>query len=119
MLGRLLTMMEWHGMTHSYYVNARHAGCASHDNADSATVNFVSESCPFLTLPEALECAHEVTLAASPHSGYPKSYAEAMRRPDAHLYHEAACKEIDALLDNGTWDLARLTTGGEGVGGEW
>jgi len=88
-------------------------------DSDSATVNYVSESCPFLTLPEALECAHEVASAASAHSGYPKSYAEAMRRPDAHLYHEAACKEIDALLDNGTWDLARLPKGRKAIGCRW
>src|SRR6202012_1370137 len=92
---------------------------SSDSDADSATVNFVSDSCPFLTLPEALECAHEVALAASAHSGYPKSYAEAMRRPDAHLYHEAACKEIDALLDNGTWDLARLPKGRKAIGCRW
>jgi hypothetical protein len=42
-----------------------------------------------------------------------------MTLPDAHLYHEAACKEIDALLDNGTWELARLPKGRKAIGCRW
>src|SRR5215510_4008690 len=52
-------------------------------------------------------------------SDYPKTYAEAMSHPDAHLYHEAACKEIDALLANGTWELARLPKGRKAIGCRW
>ena len=61
----------------------------------------------YLTLPEALEFAFK----AGVHDDSPRSYANAMRRPDAQKYHEAACDEIQSLLDNGTWELASLPPG--------
>ena len=80
-------------------------------------VNFVSDSsCNYLTLPEALECAFS---AIPNRSQYPNTYSEAMSRPDAHLWHEAACKEIDSLLENGTWELARLPAGRRAIGCRW
>ena len=90
-------------------------------DSESEDANFVQEESTFMTMPEALNYAHFVTMESwesalttaltttttalhtTAKSAYPKSYAEAMTRPDAQLYHEAACKEIDALLENGTW----------------
>ena len=42
-----------------------------------------------------------------------------MTRPDAQLYHEAAVKEIDSLLENGTWELARLPPDRKAIGCRW
>ena len=92
---------------------------ASDDSTDSEhpaqSANQASDSCPYLTLPEALECAY----VSAAKSGYPKSYSEAMTLPDADLYHEAACKEIDSLLENGTWELTTLPKGRKAIGCRW
>ena len=69
----------------------------------------------FLTLPEALDHVYKVD-ASSP---YPKTFSEAMKRPDAQLYHQAACDEIQSLIDNGTWELARLPPGRKSIGCRW
>ena len=78
---------------------------------------------PFLTVPEALECVFsvsvEVAAKAGTHDNYPKSFAEAMRRPDASFYYEAACKEIQALVDNGTWEVVQLPPGRKPIGTRW
>jgi Reverse transcriptase (RNA-dependent DNA polymerase) len=42
-----------------------------------------------------------------------------MKLPDAQLYHDAACKEINALLENGTWQLAKLPPGRKAIGCRW
>ena len=69
----------------------------------------------YLTLPEALEAAYK----AGVHDNSPKSYSEAMARPDAQKYHEAACDEIQSLLDNGTWELTHLPPGRKAIGCRW
>ena len=42
---------------------------------------------------------------AAVHSAEPRSYHEALRRKDAHLWKDAALAEINALLENCTWDV--------------
>jgi hypothetical protein len=42
-----------------------------------------------------------------------------MTCPDAQKFHEAACDEIQSLLDNGTWELAQLPPGRKAVGCRW
>ena len=38
----------------------------------------------------------------------------------AHLgWHSAMIKEINALTDNGTWDLVRLSVGKKAIGFRW
>ena len=89
---------------------------------DPESVNFVQGSSPYLTLPEALDCAFITAtqaLSTTARSTFPNSYAEAMTRPDAQFYHEAACKEIDALLENKTWELAKLPPGRKAIGSRW
>ena len=74
----------------------------------------------YLFLPEALEFAFSaVSSSINPKRAPPKTYAEAMRRPDAHLWHEAACKEIDALVERGTWVPAKLPPGKKAIGSRW
>ena len=42
----------------------------------------------------------------------PKSLAEALKRPDATKWVEAALKEIEAHIQNGMWELAQLPLAG-------
>lgn len=66
----------------------------------------------YYTLPEALEVAFK----AGVHDDSPKSYREAMTCADAQKHHDAACDEIKALLENGTWELATLPPGRKAIG---
>ena len=89
--------------------------------SEPESVNVTQDSL-YLTLPEALDYCLSVaaqSLSATAKSDYPKSYAEAMTRPDAQFYHEAACKEIDSLLENKTWVLAKLPPGRKVIGSRW
>ena len=70
---------------------------------------------PYITIPEAFEVAYK----ASAHDDAPKSYAEAMTRPDAQLHHQAACDEIQTLIDNGTWECVELPPGRKAIGCHW
>jgi hypothetical protein len=49
----------------------------------------------------------------------PKSLAEAMKRPDADKFIEAAIEEINAHIDNGTWELVQLPPGKKPIGCRW
>lgn len=42
-----------------------------------------------------------------------------MRRPDAEQYYDAACQEIQSLLDKKTWELAKLPPGRKAIGCRW
>jgi len=46
-------------------------------------------------------------------------YAEAMRRPDAQKWHEAAENEIKALVENGTWELVSRPPNSKPIGSKW
>src|ERR1700754_2397550 len=69
----------------------------------------------YLTIPEALDFAFKAGI----HDDSPRSYAEAMARPEAEMYHKSACDEIQTLLDNGTWELATLPPGRKAIGCRW
>ncbi|CAG8720567.1 1889_t:CDS:1, partial [Acaulospora colombiana] len=49
----------------------------------------------------------------------PKSLAEASERPDGDKYINAAIKEIEAHLENGTWCLTQLPEGHKAIGSRW
>lgn len=96
-------------------------------DAEGEEINLASDSEAYLFLPEALEYAFSVVNVedlpspqAPPNQAsalpYPKTYAEAMTRPDAAYWHESACKEIDALVENGTWMVAKLPPGKKAIG---
>jgi hypothetical protein len=49
----------------------------------------------------------------------PKSYHDAMHRPDSELWHQAMVHEMEAHLKNGTWELVKLPHGRKAIGSKW
>ena len=49
----------------------------------------------------------------------PNTLEEALSRPDGEKWLEAAMKEIEAHLENGTWELVRLPHGKSAIGCRW
>ena len=49
----------------------------------------------------------------------PRSWKEAMSRPDSDKWAEAAQAEMDALIANGTWELVELPPGRKQIGSQW
>jgi hypothetical protein len=89
-------------------------------------MDFVLEGQQFayLTLDQAAEYAFntsERALKTNCHDGEPNSYAEAMTRPEEErkLWHKAALDEIQALIENGTFDLVQLPPGRKAIGSRW
>ena len=85
---------------------------------------------------EALEFVHDEPIAVSrniPSSGtieialnatikddrVPRTFAEAMRRSDSQLWKNSTDTEIQALLNNGTWELVKLPPGEKAIGSRW
>jgi hypothetical protein len=66
-----------------------------------------SNSNEFIPYHEALEHAFMAGTDASK----PKSFCKAMQRPDANLWYKAAVKEMQAHIENGTWELVKLPPG--------
>ena len=65
----------------------------------------------------ALEFGFQVFAAKSKSKSLdnePRTLAEAMRRPDKDKWFDCAYKEIQALIDNGTWELTTVTTWSQG-----
>ena len=82
---------------------------------DSDESELIASEHAYLTIPEALEVAFK---ASSRDTG-PRTYAEAMKLPDAQQHHEAAVKEIQAHIENGTWILTTLPPGRKAIGCRW
>ena len=78
----------------------------------------------YLTLDQAVAYAltsGDHALKTSNHDGEPNSYHEAMQRPPeerAH-WHKAASEEIQALIENGTFELVQLPPGRKAIGSRW
>jgi hypothetical protein len=72
----------------------------------------------YIELPEAIERAFRaaVDTKAVSSDAEPKSYHEAMRRPDSELWHQAMVREMEAHLENGTCELVKLPHGRKDVG---
>jgi hypothetical protein len=49
----------------------------------------------------------------------PKSFREAMQRLDANLWYKAAVKEMQAHIENSTWELVKLLPGRKAIGSKW
>jgi hypothetical protein len=49
----------------------------------------------------------------------PKSFRQAMSGPDADKWYKAAAVEMQAHLDNGTWELVKLPAGRKAIGSKW
>ena len=67
-----------------------------------------------IPLVDAVECA-----LSTSESIEPRSLAEALKRPDADKWVAAALAEIEAHLQNGTWELAQLPPGRRAIGSRW
>jgi hypothetical protein len=49
----------------------------------------------------------------------PRSFAEAIKRPDSQLWADAALEELQAHIRNGTWTLVDLSPGAVANGSHW
>jgi hypothetical protein len=72
-----------------------------------------------LSVDDAYEICHESVLKASTDSDEPRTFREAMLRPDAEKWLEAAQLEMKAHVDNGTWELVQLPADRNTVGSRW
>jgi hypothetical protein len=78
----------------------------------------------YLSHEEALQYAFDTSehaSKASSSSTEPRSYAEAMKRsPEERAqWHNAAVQEIEALVQNGTFELVELPPGRRAIGSRW
>ena len=73
----------------------------------------------YLSLEEA--CDFVCCFKASTQDGEPRSFKEAIRRPgqEKQMWLEAALKEIQALVENGTFELVELPEGAKAIGSRW
>lgn len=73
----------------------------------------------YLTLDEA--CDFVYSFKASTHDGEPRSFKEAMRREpeEQQRWLQAALGEIQALLENGMFELVELPAGAKAIGSRW
>jgi hypothetical protein len=49
----------------------------------------------------------------------PRTYKQAMNSPDVLHWKKAMLEEINALLQNGTWEIVRLPEGEKAIGSGW
>jgi hypothetical protein len=68
-----------------------------------------------LSLPQALERA----FAARSDESEPRTLRDALKHPDADLWYQAAVKEMEAHIENGTWELVKLPPGRKAIGSRW
>ena len=69
----------------------------------------------FFTLADGFEFAYRV----SAHENCPRTLKEALASPEADKWFDAAKKEVEALLREGTWKLAKLPQGRKAIGCRW
>lgn len=77
-----------------------------------------------IPLLEALDIALEMAIervygAAVRPADSPSGWKEAMARADRDEWIKAAQNEIDALIENGTWELVELPPGCRAIGSRW
>jgi transposase InsO family protein len=84
--------------------------CSIYDNDDK-----------YIELSEAMEHAFRaaVDTKAVSSDAEPKLCREAMRHPDSKLWHQAMVREMEAHLENGTWELIKLPHGCKAIGSKW
>jgi hypothetical protein len=69
----------------------------------------------FIPYHEALKHA----FVAGTDASKPKLFRKAMQRLDANLWYEAAVKEMQAHIENSTWELVKLPPGRKAIGSKW
>jgi hypothetical protein len=72
-----------------------------------------------ITYEEGFKQCVEYALKLAMDNTDPKSYWEAMTRPDAQKWKEAAQAEMQAPVKNGTWDFVKLPSDRKAVGSKW
>jgi hypothetical protein len=74
-----------------------------------------------IELPEAMEHAFHAAIHAKAvaSDAKPKSYREAMHRPDSELWHQAMVREMEAHLENDTWEIFKFPHGRKAIGSKW
>lgn len=76
-----------------------------------------------LTLDEAfmlaMELVIETAMSASTDHSEPRNFWEAITRSDSKKWIEATHAEMQALVDNGTWEWAELPKGRKAIGSKW
>ncbi|SJL19090.1 uncharacterized protein ARMOST_22698 [Armillaria ostoyae] len=88
-------------------------------------IAFSSQTLDYLTMEEGLEVAFEgmteTAHKASAHDGEPRSFCEAMGCPpeEAASWHEAAMQEIQALIENGVFELVKCPPNRKADGSRW
>ena len=77
--------------------------------------NLAGASSPFsIPLLDVVDFAFNTVAALEP-----KTLAEALKQPDADKWINAALVEIEAHIQNGTWELAQLPLGKQAIGSQW
>jgi hypothetical protein len=79
-----------------------------------AAVYGPSDSGEILELTDAYEAAFAIAALkakGASNAPEPKSFRQAMSGPDADKWYKAAAVEMQAHLDNGTWELVKLPAG--------
>jgi hypothetical protein len=75
----------------------------------------------YIELPEAMArafCA-AINAKAVASDAEPKLYRKAMRRPDSEVWYQAMVREMEAHLENSTWELVKLPPGRKAIGSKW
>lgn len=65
---------------------------------------------------DTYEYAFESAMKVAADNTEPKTFAEAMRRPDLKRWLEAAQAEMQAHVDNGTWEIVQLPSDRNAIG---
>jgi hypothetical protein len=84
--------------------------------AASASQTQTPDLTHYITLSEAAETAFS---AIPKLDSAPKTLAEAMKRDDADQWFQAAKDEIQAHIDNGTWEYTQLPPDRKAIGSRW
>ena len=87
---------------------ARLPGALAKANSARFSHNFT------IPLVDAVECALNTSVSIEP-----KTLADVLKRPDADRWVAAALAEIEAHLQNGTWELVQLPPGRRAIGSRW
>ncbi len=90
---------------------------AAQQSIMSQGLDFVYSSDTDMDIATALEYAFNTRTSSLPDE--PRTFSEAMNRPDADLWYKAATDEIQSHLENGTWVLTQLPKGHKAIGCRW
>ena len=80
--------------------------------SEMAGTSVASDVC--IPLLDAIECVFSTSTELEP-----RTLRDALSRKDAEKWVEAALKEIEAHVHNGTWELAQLPPGKRAIGSRW